>query len=50
MARQYWNISLKSIVLGYEMDSCGSFQAQVMGSCEHGTKSLGSMKCIEFVG
>jgi hypothetical protein len=33
---------------GCEMDSCGSGQRSVPGSCEHGNEPSDSMKCWEF--
>jgi hypothetical protein len=36
-------------VWGYGLDSAGSVQRQVAGSCIHGNELLDSIKCEEFL-
>ena len=36
------------MVRGCGLDSCGSGQWQVAGSCEYGYETLDSIKCGEF--
>jgi hypothetical protein len=33
----------------YKLDSCGTGQGLVVGSCEHGSELLGSIKRREFL-
>jgi hypothetical protein len=42
-------MDLQEVVWGHELDSAGSEQEQVAGSCECGNESSGSIKCGNFL-
>jgi hypothetical protein len=42
-------MNLGEIRWGYGLDSSGSGQRPVAGSCEHGNALSGSIKCREFL-
>jgi hypothetical protein len=42
-------MDIRGIRRGYGLDSTGTGQRLVAGSCEHGNKSSGSTKCWEFL-
>jgi hypothetical protein len=49
--RHKWKDNIKMDLkwgLGCELDSSGSGYGPVLGSCEHGNESSGSIKCGQF--
>jgi hypothetical protein len=42
-------LDIRQIGWGYGLDSSGTGQRPVAGSCEHGNKHSGSIKCWEFL-